>query len=296
MAELECHRVWLAIDRQQSRSDEHYNIRLTDVAGNNASIACGPLERSQQMAGEPHLSWDDFLSRYTDDDVSSAAVERFGRTLFNRLIGDAGLRETWQSIRTVADGRPLSLEVEFGRGTEVFSSLPLELLRDQYGFVFATPGSGLLRILRDTPSVMRDHPPHPRVLFAWACPQYAGDFFDPKPHETILYERFGEQLTVLPNVTRDQLQNELVQAVDTGQPYDYLHLLAHGVDGGGAITLCGSGGGPDPVTAQQLGAIVQGVQPASRAPFRRPAAESCRDHWRPVADRGAEFRAGHGSA
>lgn len=166
------------------------------------------------------------------------------------------MRETWQGIHSASSAarQPLALTAIFGPGTERLARLPLELLDDDAGFLFARPGSAVRRCFARMRPRAFEHPPQPRLLFAWACPPGAGDPFDPVPHEEALRGLFGDRLTVCPQASLDGIGHALATT-----PCHFVHILAHGFrdEDLGGIALHGAQGELDLVDAQRLANTLQ---------------------------------------
>ena len=58
------------------------------------------------------------------------------------------------------------MTVELGPRTEELAALPLELLHDEQGYIFAHPNYTLVRLLMETTAVDFALPARPRLLFA----------------------------------------------------------------------------------------------------------------------------------
>lgn len=241
----EAYAVFLRIQAPMVQSRDPFVVQLLDLQGN---VGSGTYRHdpARRFGSAPKQPWDAFLERYTQDDVTEDQFKAFGRDLFQALIIDTQLGPVWTGIQSAAAGRPLLMTVELERATEAISSLPLELLHSDSGFLFARPGSGIQRTLLQTPAQSFFIAPSPRVLLAWACPAFAGAAFDPQPHIDALQAIYAERLTVLPDASLETLEAALDAADASGTPYDYVHLLAHGYRGdyAGGICLVGPQGGP----------------------------------------------------
>jgi hypothetical protein len=71
------------------------------------------------------------------------------------------------------------------------------LREDMGGFLFANPGGGVQRALLQTPAHAFAPVSQPRMLFAWACPEGAGESFKPDSHVKILADLFDCYSSIL---------------------------------------------------------------------------------------------------
>ena len=235
-----------------------FPVHLMDLKGHEGAGKF-TLDLQRTYGITPTQTWGSFLERYIKLDVTDDEIVAFSVDLFQALIRDSGLGASWREIQSAAGQGHLLLTVEFSADTEPIAALPLELLHDNENFVFARPGSGIQRALLKTPARHFISKPNLRVLFAWACPAFSGVEFDPAPHVDALTKLFGDRLEVLPQASRASLETVLLTAQNNGQPFDYLHLLAHGYrdNHSGGLCLTEPSGTVQYVTGQRLGATVR---------------------------------------
>ena len=216
------------------------------------------LDLSRPLSEE--LDWLQFLWNYRLGQANEADAVAFGDDLARALFGEGSLASAWAAIGGAAGERPLRLTLALGAGTERFSSLPLELLRDAQGFLFGRAGASLARTLLEVQSETAQLPRRPRVLMAWACPPGTGKF-DASPHVNALSTLFEDRLVVLNDATFDGITRALREAHLRGQPFDALHMLAHGaMDMGiGGICLNRPTGGLHRVSAEPFAAGLRGM-------------------------------------
>lgn len=229
-----------------------FTLTLRDLHGNGGS---GRWELHAGRTLHDGTTWAATLAAYRTGRADPDLLRRFGRDLLDSLLADRALFGAWQAVLGRAAGAPLLLTVQCGAGTGAFARLPLELLHDDAGFLFASSGSGLQRTLLGTPARQADLPPRPRVLFAWACP--AGEApFDPVPHRRALQRRFGADLHEVAAGSLADLQTALAEH----RPH-VLHLLVHGRGDGAtpAVVLQHADGRADVVDALRLGNAVAGA-------------------------------------
>ncbi|MCB1765572.1 MAG: CHAT domain-containing protein, partial [Candidatus Competibacteraceae bacterium] len=247
-APVEPHPLFLFANLDDSSIRHQVHLILHDNQGHQGALE---LDLNAVPPLPDGKTWDEFQRAYVSNDTGDAQHQAFGRHLFAALFGNAAMRETWQGIHSAssAAGQPLALTVIFGPGTERLARLPLELLHDAAGFLFARPGSAVRRCFARMPPRAFEHPPQPRLLFAWACPPGAGDPFDPAPHEEALRGLFGDHLTVCPQASLDDIGRALAAT-----PCHFVHILAHGFrdEDLGGIALHGAQGELDLVDAQRL--------------------------------------------
>lgn len=90
--------------------------------------------------------------------------------------------------------------------------------------------------------------PHPRILFAWASPDWTEQKKVPQDHHfealktalipwvesppghTGAMPKLDKYLTVLPEATVADIANACREAKENGKPYGYIHILAHGAE------------------------------------------------------------------
>ncbi|WP_437907184.1 tetratricopeptide repeat protein [Sorangium sp. So ce327] len=243
-----------------STEQPRFSVALGDDLGQDAGGAC-ILDLGRKLrTGE---TWAGFLEAYLACDVRHDTLAAFGRDLLGWLVRTSGLADAWAGIRGSAGRQPILLHVELGDGTEPFARLPLELLHDEEGFIFARPGAGLLRSLRKTSARPFEFAPAPRVLLAWACPVAPGlHAFDPQPHVDALKAALGEDgVTELPRASVEAIEAALRGAHGRNCPFDYLHLVAHGYrdDLTGGVCLHGPSGALCFVPADRLASALRGV-------------------------------------
>jgi len=247
-APVEPHPLFLFANLDDSSIRHQVHLILHDNQGHQGALE---LDLNAVPPLPDGKTWDEFQRAYVSNDTGDAQHQAFGRHLFATLFGNAAMWETWQGIHSAssAAGQPLALTVIFGPGTERLARLPLELLHDAAGFLFARPGSAVRRCFARMPPRAFEHPPQPRLLFAWACPPGAGDPFDPAPHEEALRGLFGDHLTVCPQASLDDIGRALAAT-----PCHFVHILAHGFrdEDLGGIALHGAQGELDLVDAQRL--------------------------------------------
>ncbi|MEH6875704.1 MAG: CHAT domain-containing protein, partial [Candidatus Competibacter sp.] len=247
-APVEPHPIFLFANLDDSSIRHRVQLVLRDNHGHQGALE---LDLNVVPPLPDGKTWDEFQRAYVGNDTGDAQHQAFGRHLFAALSGNAEMRETWQGIHSAssAAGQPLALTAIFGPGTERLARLPLELLHDDAGFLFARPDSAVRRCFARMPPRAFEYPPQPRLLFAWACPPGAGDPFDPAPHEEALRGLFGDRLTVCPQASLDDIGRALATT-----PCHFVHILAHGFrdEDLGGIALHGPGGGLDLVDAQRL--------------------------------------------
>jgi hypothetical protein len=160
--------------------------------------------------------------------------QEFGLDVFQRMMAELDLAVAWTGVQGAAARRPYRMTVVSHAGTEAFSRLPLELLRDVEGDVFARPGSSIVRTFVGNATRAFAMPEAPRVLFAWAHAK-ANDF-DPQPHVDALRAVYGDAMAVLGNATLAALASQLREAATAGRPFPIVQVLAHGT-GGDEIVL-----------------------------------------------------------
>lgn len=152
---------------------------------------------------------------------------------------EASASEGWLHLRLVMTPRELAM-------------LPFELALTPTGFQGARDKPFLLNQQRLT-TITREvrqvaprtytWPAKPRILFAWAAPKKAvpsdehiavlRDAIAPwvRPKQGPLEPEADESplLTILPEARPDQLRATVVKAVQEGNPYTHVHILAHGM-------------------------------------------------------------------
>ncbi len=164
----EAYPLFLRATLPRSVARNQLHLDLDDGRGNQgtAEVDLGHLSAPSNGNG-----WDAFHRRYVDQDTGEVDHRSFGSQLFELLfMGDPSIRQAWQGIQTAAEGRPLALTVTFGSQTERLARLPLELLHNEAGFLFARPGSALRRAFLHMQPKAFAYPQQPRLLLAWACP------------------------------------------------------------------------------------------------------------------------------
>ena len=238
---------------------ETYELELMDAGG---KVAQGEfaIDRQRVLDGDAGQTWGSFLEKYSAAETGAAALNHFGRALFQRLFGEVdALRDAWQDALGATAKRVVDLTVRLGPHTEGFAGLPLELLHDGEGFVFARPGCRLRRSYRELSEREFVLPKEPRLLFAWACPP-GTQSFDPEPHGETLAKCFGERVHRLDQCTLDDLHRALTEARESGHAFEYLHLLVHGFRQGplGGVCLADRSGALDWVESQRLAQVLQG--------------------------------------
>ena len=256
--------LFLEIQRDEIAGFEsdpnRFHLTLSDDEGNVGSGAF-TLDRNRTLTSG--TDWTNFLTEYVADEVGDKDLIPFGKDLFQAVIDDPipadgknNLSATWNAIQSRADGRPLLLTVIYHPRTERFAQLPLELLHDAVGFVFSKDGNTLQRTLRETPAGEPEVPARPRVLFVWACPDGSGDKFEPQPHAEALERLFPDegQVHTLPDASLSDVAEALASARQAGQPFDFVHVLAHGSysDQWGARVALENGGADAGALAQAL--------------------------------------------
>lgn len=240
-----------------------YTLTLDDDAGHSGTgVFTFSVERE---LGHGFPTWFEFLRRFAHRDPGKDALVLFGRDLFRAVVEELPrVNDAWQGIAGAAGSRPLALTLELGSHTEPLAALPFELLHDHGGFVFARPGAALRRAYAELTEKRFALPSEPRVLFAWANPPGAGDDFDPEPHAAALGRVFGPRLERLDQATREGVRERVRQAWVEGDPFHYVHILAHGFRdiAVAGVVLCGEHGGAELVDAQRLGQVLNnaGVQ------------------------------------
>jgi hypothetical protein len=250
--------LFLSATLSSSRNRQRIHLVLRDRAGNHGA---GELDLETQAGLDTGDTWGEFCAHYLSARTGAGDHQSFGRALFGALLAcDPTMAEAWSGISAGAAGRPLRLTVSFGRHTETFARLPLELLHDDSGFLFSRPDSALVRTLENLPAAEFVYPSTARVLFAWAHPPGAGTEFDPEPHRQALRAVFGGQLSIIDDAGLESIEEALADARKDSRPFDFLHLLAHGSHDGdfGSIALCRPDGQLDLVEAQRLAAVVRG--------------------------------------
>lgn len=198
---------------------------------------------------------DEALRAYRRLELGPRELVELGRRLLATLVlADPVSRDAWQRIRGAAGCEPLQVAVEFEPDTEPVWVLPLELLADEHGFLFARRGASLTRALVATSAKDFVAPARPRVLLAWATPRPERPF-DPREHVAVLHDVFGaENVVVLAHATPESLEHAL-----RNQSFDYLHLMVHGcVDWDGPLLVFDSGDGtPRPTGALRIANAVR---------------------------------------
>lgn len=229
------------------RAGDDVFVDLRDDRGNLGTGRC-------RLAA--HRGLDDSLRRYRRLELDARELRALGERLLDEvLLEDRQLLGAWHRISGAAGSAPLRATVAYGPDTEAFFGLPLELLADERGFLFARKGASFERELLQTRPRHRDVPKRPRVLLAWAAPA-SEQAFDPTSHRTMLEDVFGrDAVAVLGRVTPDRLESEL-----RAHPVDYLHLMMHGrVDWDGPLAVFeGDGGAPLVAGAQRIANAVHG--------------------------------------
>ncbi|MCC6782315.1 MAG: CHAT domain-containing protein [Planctomycetes bacterium] len=204
-----------------------------------------------------HRGLDAELRRYRRLECDVPELRALGRRLLDEvLLAERDLRDAWQRILGAAGNAPLHVTAAFGPDTPAAFALPLELLADERGFLFARDGSSLVRELLLASPRPRGRPMHPRVLLAWAAPEGTVPF-DPGPHRAMLEAVFGhDAVAVLDDVTPTRLRDALAT-----RPADHLHLMVHGgVDWDGPhAAVAGDRAAQTLVTAQRLADAVRGT-------------------------------------
>jgi hypothetical protein len=207
-------------------------------------------------------SWEDSLSALARDPLKAPDLEQLGDALFCVLTAERSLAIAWARIRGAQGIAQLYLTVELPNDCTLAERLPWELLRDERGFVFHGVGSALCR----TYGVLRPRAVQlsasPRALLLWARPQGLPRF-DPQPHIDALKAVFGERLEVLNDASVERLAAVLCVAKDRREPFDVVHILAHGYMNPvgdtlerGAV-LCGPGGA-EHVPGDQIASLLRG--------------------------------------
>ncbi|MBO0932535.1 CHAT domain-containing protein [Fibrella aquatilis] len=152
---------------------------------------------------------------------------------------EAGVSEGWLHLRLVMTPRELAM-------------LPFELALTPTGFQGARDKPFLLnqqrlttltREVRQVAPRTYTWPAKPRILFAWAAPKKAvpsdehvavlrdaiAPWVRPKQGSLELEADESPLLTILPEARPDQLRAAVVKAVQEGNPYTHVHILAHGM-------------------------------------------------------------------
>ncbi|MCK6518911.1 CHAT domain-containing protein, partial [Myxococcota bacterium] len=172
-------------------------------------------------------SWEEALHDLALDKLTSPEQELLGAALFQLLTAPRPIGEAWAAIRAAAGGAPLHLTVELPPDHPVTETLPWELLRDGQGHLFHVLGSALTRTYTGLPTRSVQLSARPRVLLLWACPT-GTTRFDPSPHVERLRAIFGDRLDVIQRGSEQALAQHLKAAREAADPYEVLHILAHG--------------------------------------------------------------------
>lgn len=172
-------------------------------------------------------SWEEALHDLAIDKLTSPEQELLGAALFQLLTAPRPLGEAWAAIRAAKGAAPLHLTVELPADHPVTEILPWELLRDGQGHLFHVLGSALTRTYTGLPTRAVQLSARPRVLLLWARPD-GTTRFDPSPHVERLREIFGDRLDVIPRGSEQALDQHLKAAREAADPYEVLHVLAHG--------------------------------------------------------------------
>ncbi|MDS4031431.1 MAG: hypothetical protein RKO66_15370 [Candidatus Contendobacter sp.] len=143
-APVEPHPIFLFANLDDSSIRHRVQLVLRDNHGHQGALE---LDLNVVPPLPDGKTWDEFQRAYASNDTGDAQHQAFGRHLFAALSGNAAMRETWQGIHSAssAAGQPLALTAIFGPGTERLARLPLELLHDDAGFLFARPDSAVRR-------------------------------------------------------------------------------------------------------------------------------------------------------
>ena len=252
------HALTLSITRPVAGA-EIYELSLLDSKG---QLATGEftLDEDRPLGSG---TWRNFLESYLRGDASPASLHDFGKDIYRILLTEqSNLFDAWLDAYGAASGHPLDLTLDLHPHTEEFARLPLELLHDETGFLFARPGSQLRRTYQNIPQRAFLKPAEPRVLFVWASPfPGAQGAFDPEPHWKTLRTHFGDRVKRLDQATIQDLGKTLQEATKAGRAFDYVHLLAHGFRHASRGGLCLQGATPllmDQVESQVLAQNLSG--------------------------------------
>ncbi len=215
----------------------------------------------------------------------AARLPDWGQAVFEAVFGPGPARDAYQRMRA----RPAGVQVVFRSGSASLLGLPWELMRDparelplvldagvagidrslptaELGAAFEVAGGGRLRVLM--------------VISRPAGVEDVGFRIIARPLlERLEAVRGQVDLVVLRPPTLDALAQTLVEAVDSGEPFQVVHFDGHGVLVGrragagaprmfqdaaaeGVLVFQAADGGPDPVPASRVAQVLA----ASRVP------------------------------
>ncbi|MBF0423959.1 MAG: CHAT domain-containing protein [Magnetococcales bacterium] len=244
--------VFLEVRLPSSLSRQTLFLDLLDQHGHGGS---GWVELTTFLQ-----EWKPFLDHYIVLNGGYVECQKFGRALFALLFPQGSeLLAAWRAIEA-ARGRdhPVHMTISFGPLTEALAGLPLELLHDESGFVFARPNHALDRAFTQLEPASTDWrlSSSSQVLFVWACPTGVQPF-DPQPHSDMLQRIFGRnRVELCPNASLFDVDTSLRK-----RKFDLLHLLAHGShpeDGTGVVVFNNGQGHVEYVPAQRLAQTLHG--------------------------------------
>lgn len=231
----------LDLRRLCGRSEDTFIVSLyADDGDVNWEISLAPLQEHA-----------DVLGRYREqpDVLTMREQQLLGGALFEALFPRGVTRMAWQGHYRMRDVHPVEVEVYFWDGTEALWALPLELMHDRRGPLFAGSACQLVRCLPCLPPNPLTPPSVFRLLVVTASPQPS--LFGLVNTEPLLQglQGAGVRVDVLRGASVASLQARLLE-----RHYDYLHFHVHGRTG--ALLLEGAGGAVETLTPEILGEII----------------------------------------
>jgi len=204
------------------------------------------------------------LSKLALRDVKPEVVERFGRYLFDTLMGVEWTRVTTLAVELHRDVVELALIWPYPNGGPADSScaalaqLPWEMMRDEHNQYLAAAGDGVgvavTRVIADTDYDARPFSVPPRVLFVVGA-ALADQSVRAGAEMLALLREVREagcrvQFRILENATTKRIRD----AMNAFRP-DIVHFISHGNldgEGRGQLELKSETGKPEPWPAERL--------------------------------------------
>jgi hypothetical protein len=271
----EHYHVRLALSEHQgSFRVELFTEDLGDTSGDLLSSSVWDqrdpdVERFREAS---YRGWIEYLAERGLEPDENVALD-LGKRLFAHLLGQPHTAEMWSAVLTQARSQGKRLRVLIDADERV-NDLPFGLLCDRGGNYLAwldTPAVQFLRILRQCRPRQLNLNRQPIRLLLLAAEPRGGEPIGAAVYLRELAKGFkqlprfavrlraGDRLVSLAealDLPEDQwgqfgaTQRHWLRAALDEEPFDLIHVLAHGY--GGGLVLCQPDGGPDRVTAQEL--------------------------------------------